>query len=234
MSIVLSRVAESKKRIPTEVLAELDSRPLSKIMRRQTWPDHERAEFSPFEQALVKGTISKEAYVDLLVNVLPVYEALEGRIAELADDPIAGPLLVDGLERVPSITADLTFFAADDWKSKTTLPVTDEYVNRIKDATPERFVAHHYTRYMADLSGGYYIDKALTAAWNLEGLAGRSYYAFAEIPDANTFKDAYRSALDTMPVDAKQKEDMIEEVLVAYEYNIEMVSVLADQHGITA
>jgi heme oxygenase (biliverdin-producing, ferredoxin) len=233
MSIVLSRVAESKKRIPAEVLSELDSRPLSKIMRRQTWPDHERAEFSPFEQALVKGTISKEAYVDLLVNVLPVYEALEARIPELADDPIAGPLLVEGLERVPSITADLNFYSTD-WQSKTPLPVTDEYVNRIKEAVPERFVAHHYTRYMADLSGGFYIDKALTAAWNLEGLNGRAYYAFAEIPDANTFKDAYRAALDSMPVNAKQKEDMIEEVLVAYEYNIEMVSVLADQHGITA
>lgn len=233
MSIVLDRVEESKKRIPAEILAELDARPLSKIMRRQTWPDHERAEFSPFEQALVKGTISKEAYVDLLVNVLPVYEMLEARIDELADDPIAGPLLVDGLQRVPSITADLDFYSTD-WRDMKVLPVTEEYVARIRDASPQRFVAHHYTRYMADLSGGFYIDKALTAAWNLEGLTGRSYYAFAEIPDSNTFKDAYRSALDTMPVNAEQKKEMIEEVLVAYEYNIEMVSVLADRHGITA
>lgn len=233
MSIVLDRVEESKKRIPAEILSELDERPLSKIMRRQTWPDHERAEFSPFEQALVKGTISKEAYVDLLVNVLPVYETLEARIDELGDDPIAGPLLVDGLQRVPSITADLDFYSTD-WRNMKVLPVTEEYVARIRDASPQRFVAHHYTRYMADLSGGFYIDKALTAAWNLEGLAGRSYYAFAEIPDGNTFKDAYRSALDTMPVNAEQKKEMIEEVLVAYEYNIEMVAVLADRHGITA
>lgn len=233
MSIVLDRVEESKKRIPAEILAELDARPLSKIMRRQTWPDHERAEFSPFEQALVKGTISKEAYVDLLVNVLPVYEMLESRIEELADDAIAGPLLVDGLQRVPSITADLDFFSTD-WRSMNVLPVTSEYVARIAEATPQRFVAHHYTRYMADLSGGFYIDKAITAAWGLEGLAGRAYYAFAGIPDSAAFKNAYRAALDTMPVDAAQKKEMIDEVLVAYEYNIEMVSVLADRHGITA
>jgi len=232
MSIVLERARETALKIPPAVLDELTSRPVSKIMRRQTWPDHERAEHSPFEQALVMGTVTKEAYADLLVNVLPVYETLESRMVGLADDPIAGHIIRPELPRAEQIAADLAFYAGPDARETLeVLPVTTEYVDRIRTATPVQYVAHHYTRYLADLSGGIYIDAALTKAWGLE-LDGRRYYVFDQIPDADTFKGAYRAALDEMPLDADGKRQLIEEVLVAYEFNIEMVAILADKHTI--
>lgn len=231
MSAVLDRVEEIKNKIPEDVKNELANGPLSRVMRRNTWPDHARAEYSDFEQALVKGTLSKEGYGALLVQILPVYEALEARAEQLRDDPVAGPVIIDELNRTTAIRNDLDFyFGGPEWKDAEILDVTKEYIDRILNATPVQFVAQHYTRYLADLSGGVFIDRAITAAYNLEGTAGREYYIFDEIGDGDTFKDAYRGTLDSLPLDVAGKREVMEEVLVAYELNIEMVEVLGKKY----
>ncbi|HVL80536.1 MAG TPA: biliverdin-producing heme oxygenase [Actinomycetota bacterium] len=232
MSMVIDRIEELKAKIPTEVVNELADGPLSRVMRRQTWPDHARAEYSDFEQALVKGTLSKEGYLDLLVQVLPVYEALEARAEELRDDPVAGPIVIDELNRTTAIRADIDFYkqVTGTTELPEILEVTQEYVDRVRNSTPEQFVAHHYTRYLADLSGGVFIDRALTQAYGLEGTNGRAYYVFDEIEDANLFKDAYRGTLDQLPLDRDGKRRIMEEVLLAYEFNIEMVEQLGVKH----
>lgn len=232
MSMVIDRIEELKAKIPAEVVNELADGPLSRVMRRQTWPDHARAEYSDFEQALVKGTLSREGYRDLLAQVLPIYEALEARAEELRNDPVAGPIVIDELNRTKAIRADIEFyFGTTDWAEQVEiLDVTKEYYDRVRNATPEQFVAHHYTRYLADLSGGVFIDRAVSAAYGLEGLEGRAYYVFEDIEDANLFKDAYRGTLDELPLDRDGKRRIMEEVLLAYEFNIEMVEQLGAKH----
>lgn len=234
MSAILGRVEESKKRIPAKVLEELGRRKLSQLLRRESWPDHERAEHSPFEVALVMGTVTREAYKDLLANVYPVYCALEERAEELRSDPIGGEVYFPELNRKQALEQDLTFYWGPDWPAEIThLPVTAEYVQRILDADPVQFVAHHYNRYLADLSGGIFICEALKKAWSLDG-DGVRYYDFVDIPDAAEFKNGYRAKLDSLPLDTDGKMRLIEEVMVAYEFNIAMVAELADRFGITA
>ena len=230
MSTVMEKVEESIKRMPEGLLDELSQKQLSKVMRRQTWPDHERAEHSVFEVALVQGTVPREAYAELLFQVLPIYEALEDRAEDLKDDPVAGPVIFPELNRKEAIQADLEFYAGPDSSEKfELLPVTEEYRDRIRSATPAQYVAHHYTRYLADLSGGFPIDQALTTAWNLE-TDGRRYYTWPGIPDAMAFKKTYREALSELPVSVEEKRSIIQEVLYAYELNIEMVEILADRY----
>ena len=81
---------------------------------------------------------------------------------------------------------------------------------------------------MADLSGGLMIAAALRGAWG--GDDGLAYYDFNEIGDAVGFKNAYRAALNELPLDVEGKIDFISEVIVAYEYNIEMGRILAERH----
>jgi heme oxygenase len=234
MSVVHDRVEETKKKLRPELLDELETKKLSKILRRETWGDHERAQYSDFEVALAKGTISREAYRDLLAQMLFVYRALEERAEELKDDPVAGQIVIPELNRTAGVEADLAFYFGPDWKDEISqLPVTKEYVARVRNAGPVQFVAHHYTRYLADLSGGVMIDEALQKAWNLD-LDGRRYYVFEDIPVAVDFKNTYRATLDELPVSKDQKLEMIVEAIAAYEYNIEVVSELAERYGVKA
>jgi heme oxygenase len=227
MSAVLDRVDAKTKDWDDPAFAEkLNGKPLSKVMRRETWSDHARAEYSDFEQALVRGTLSIEAYRQMLRQTLPIYEALEARAAELADDPVVGAIVDPRLARSAKIAADLDFyFDGPSWREIELFPVTTEYVDRVRAADPARFVAHHYTRYLADLSGGLMIDAAIKQAYSLDG-DGRRYYDFADLGDPVEFKKGYREALDGLPVDVAAKRAIVEEVMVAYEFNIEMIAEL--------
>jgi len=231
VSEILARVEENKKRLRPKLTEDLATKPLSGMLRRETWTDHERAQFSPFELSLAEGTISKQGYAELIANVYPVYQALETRLETLADDPIVGQFHIAALARLRFLERDLAFFYGLDWEEKVAncLPSTREYVDRINSVGPVGFVAHHYTRYMADLSGGLMIYAALKKAWG-DSDDGLAYYDFSEIGDAVGFKNAYRQALNDLPLDVDGKLELIEEVMVAYEYNIEMGKILAQRH----
>lgn len=233
MSVVLERVNKNKADIKEKALAGLTEKGLSVILRRETWSDHERARFSPFEESLAYGTISEEAYKDFMVQTYAIYIALEERAAELKDDPIAGKVIFPELNRKSAIEADLEFFFGTDWRHELkTLPITDEYVDRIRKSSPLQFIAHHYTRYLADLSGGVFIYNALKKAWD-RGDDGLRYYLFPEV-DAHPFKKQYRGILDELPLSDDQKWEVIEESLVAYEYNVEVTNELAERYQVVA
>jgi heme oxygenase len=70
------------------------------------------------------------------------------------------------------------------------------------------------------------IAAALRNAWQLNG-DGLRYYQFDEIDDPDTWKGAYRAMLDSLPLDVEGKIELIGEVMLAYEFNIEMTENLA-------
>jgi heme oxygenase (biliverdin-producing, ferredoxin) len=227
MSEIIARVEEAKARFRPKLVEDLATKPLAAMLRRETWTDHDRAQYSPFEMSLAQGTISKEGYAELVLNVLPVYEALESRVEELASDPLVEQFHIAELARAAFIKRDVGYFYGD----KITLdllPYTDEYVQRIRSVGPVGFIAHHYTRYMADLSGGLMIYEALKANWGSDD--GLAYYDFSALGDPVGFKNAYRQALNDLPLDIEGKLELIGEVMIAYEYNIEMGKALAAKH----
>jgi heme oxygenase len=162
-----------------------------------------------------------------------VYKALEEVAGQISDDPIAGQIIFPELTRLPAIEADLAFYYGTDWaKQVDVLGVTDDYTDRIRKIAandPIRYVAHHYTRYLADLSGGFMIDRGITKAYGLE-LDGRRYYIFDAIPNAKEFKENYRDVLNGMDIDLETKRTLVEETLVAYEFNVEMIRLLSERH----
>ena len=80
------------------------------------------------------------------------------------------------------------------------------------------FVAHHYTRYLGDLSGGQAIGRILDRAFGLDG-AGVAFYDFPAIPKPKPYKDAYRAALDSIAPTAEEQTRIVEEVKVAFGLN---------------
>jgi hypothetical protein len=66
-------------------------------------------------------------------------------------------------------------------------------------------VAHHYTRYLGDLSGGQAIGRIIGREFGLDGGVGTAFYSFSEVPKPKLYKDAYRARLDALPLDDVQR-----------------------------
>lgn len=80
-------------------------------LREQTWPQHQRAESRPLEQALAQGTLSRAGFVQYLAQRFPVYQALERALGALRSArPELGAVLDEGLFQEQNLDADLRFF----------------------------------------------------------------------------------------------------------------------------
>ena len=82
---------------------------------------------------------------------------------------------------------------------------------RSQSKTPELLVAHAYTRYMGDLSGGQILKNIAKRAMGLKNGDGTAFYEFEKIKNHGAFKKEYRAALDTLPVDDATQDRIVEE-----------------------
>lgn len=205
----------------------------SAAIRDRSHAAHSGSEGAGFMTDLMAERGSLDDYAALVAQHWFVYAALEQAAAALRTDAVVAPFLSPELERLSSIEADLDHLLGPAWRGTlTALPTTQRYVNRIREvgATwPGGLVAHHYTRYLGDLSGGQFIGRILARQF---GFAedGVRFYRFADIADARAFKEAYRALLDRAPWDADERERIIGEVLLAYRFNTELFDdLLADR-----
>ncbi len=94
------------------------------------------------------------------------------------------------------------------------------------------FVAHHYTRYLGDLSGGQAIGRILARTYELDRPEGVRFYDFPAIPKPKPYKDGYRARLDALPLDEDEKAVVLAEVKATFDLNgalfAELTEVLID------
>jgi len=197
----------------------------SAALRERSAASHSRSEHAGFMSDLLKGEGSREDYIALVAQHFFIYEALEGVGERMRKDPVAAAFISDKLTRLPALEADLEFLIGPDWRGTITpLPTTRRYVERINEVGSTwvgGFVAHHYTRYLGDLSGGIFIGRVMQRRFGFE-TNGVGFYLFDDIADPNAFKDVYREQLDAAPWDDAERERVIDEVLLAYQFNTEL------------
>ena len=222
-------------RLPHDLEHRLADEPLSTVLRQVTWGAHEEVESGELEAALVDGMLAPDVYADLLAQSLAVYEAIEEAADATEATPWAAPFVRREVFRGRAVELDLAHFWGQGWRDRVELlPQTTFYVDRIRTAAatdPIAWIAHAYTRYLADLSGGFEIDRAITRAYGLER-DGRRLYDF-DLPDGvdpRTWKNAYRQLLNILDVDLSAKARLVEEALIAYECNIALNDGLVERH----
>jgi heme oxygenase len=206
---------------------------LAARLRAATAEQHRRAEGSPFVGDLMSGRLTAAAYGDLAGQLWFVYRALEEPARRLRDDPVVGPLLDQGLFRVPHLEADLGVLRGGGWREGLVpLPATARYAGRIaalvRDWTPG-YLAHHYTRYLGDLSGGQIMRRSLAEQYSLPDGA-LSFFAFPGIPKPKPFKDRYRRLLDAAPLDDATRNRVAEEAQHAFDLNTALFGDLHRLH----
>ena len=204
--------------------------PFSQALRERTRTVHEQSEGATFMQDLMSGKGSREDYIHLLTQHWYIYDALEEAAGWLAGDPVATLFISPKLTRLPAIEADLEFLIGDDWRDRvTTLPSTLRYTARIREVGstwPGGFVAHHYTRYLGDLSGGQIIRTLLQRQYGFE-TNGVGFYLFNDIAKPKVFKDVYRAQLDAVDWTDEERDRVIAEVALAFRFNTELFDDLA-------
>ena len=192
--------------------------PLSTRVRAATASAHRAAETRGFITRLMDGEFDLATYATYLTQYAHVYRAIESRTPQ-PDDPA---LINDPrLHRFPSIASDLAGLGIHEWEATEPLKSTLAYarhLDELGDTDAPRYLAHHYTRYLGDLSGGPAIG-ALMARHYGASPAQLSFYRFEQIDSAPRFKNAYRAALDSLDFTAAQEEDFIAESQFAFVLN---------------
>lgn len=203
---------------------------LSRQLRTSGRDDHRRAEQSPYLAALVAGALDRDGYAAMVAQHYFIYDVLEQAAAAMRDDPVVGPFVTDRLTRLPALERDLRFLLGPGWRSAIEPgPATARYTARIREVCftwNGGFLAHHYTRYLGDLSGGRYIAQAVRRAYTLAGRDGTEFYVFDGIPDPDGFKATYRALLDATDWPDGERDRILAELRIAYQLNIDVLDDL--------
>jgi heme oxygenase len=196
---------------------------LSRRLREATALVHRRAEQSGIMQDILHRRVSREAYLLLLRNLVPVYEALEQSLAAHATHPAISPLYFRELDRTAALAQDLDVLRGPHWRAG--LPVLQsalDYAEQIRAAaawSPALLAAHSYTRYLGDLSGGQILSRLVAVRLGLTNGVGTAFYQFPGIADPGVFKRRYRAALDSLALDAANSAEVVAESVRAFELN---------------
>ncbi|WJZ03226.1 heme oxygenase (biliverdin-producing) [Corynebacterium freiburgense] len=208
----------------------MEARPgaqLSAELKTSTAEAHERAEHSTFMEQLLNGNADVADFIALQEQSWFVYSALENAARKVADNPIAAGVVDPVLDRVPSLEADLDHLhGGKEWRETVTaLPATQAYVDRLNEiaetSDAARLVAHHYVRYLGDLSGGQVIGRMMQRHYDVAP-EGVTFYNFEGIEKVKPYKDNYRAALDAIELSDADRARLLDEAGDAFLMNLEM------------
>lgn len=214
--------------------------PFSTLIRTASHEQHTEAESTSFMADLLGGRLGVEAYRRYTEQLWFVYTALEGAADKLAADPVAGPFIRPDLYRLPSLERDLDHLhGRSGWRTEIRpLPATRGYAARVAQVArewPGGYVAHHYTRYLGDLSGGQIIRGKAERTWGFARKGdGVRFYVFEEIGNPAAFKREYRERLDALPGDDLERQRVVDECKRAFALNTAVFRELGEQFPLTA
>jgi heme oxygenase len=203
---------------------------LATQLREGTKKSHTMAENVGFVKCFLKGVVEKDSYRSLVKNLYFVYTAIEEEMAKHQNHAILSKIYFPELNRKQSLEEDLSYYYGPNWREEATPSAAGQaYVQRIREVSesePELLVAHSYTRYLGDLSGGQVLKKIAQTAMNLSDGEGTAFYEFEEIADAKEFKNKYRQEMNDLPIDQATADRIVAEANAAFGMNMNMFNEL--------
>ncbi|MFM6190281.1 MAG: heme oxygenase (biliverdin-producing) [Planktothrix sp.] len=203
---------------------------LATQLREGTKKSHTMAENVGFIKCFLKGTVEKTSYRKLAGNLYFVYSAMEEEMERHRNHAILSKLYFPELNRKQSLEQDLYFYYGQNWKEEVQpSEAAKAYVARIREVSntqPELLIAHLYTRYLGDLSGGQILKGIAQKAMNLQDGQGTQFYEFNDIPDEKAFKANYRQQMDSVDIDQNMATRIVDEANDAFGMNMKMFNEL--------
>ena len=206
--------------------------PFSARLKGSTATIHDEVEHTDFMVELMEGRLDAVAYATLLTQYEVIYAALEARARDFAASLVFAPFHNPRLERSARISADLAALDRVDGIDVSGIAVTTSaqaYADHLAAlGAPEQMIAHHYTRYLGDLSGGQAIGTLMGRHYGLPEEA-LTMWDFTALGKGKPYKDAYRGRLDEVAATGGDEEAVIAETLRAFDLNGALLSELTDR-----
>ncbi len=203
---------------------------LATQLREGTKKSHTMAENVGFVKCFLKGTVEKSSYRKLTANLYFVYTAMEEEMERHSQHPIVSKIYFPQLNRKQSLEQDLHYYFGANWREEVApSEAAQAYVARIREVSataPELLIAHSYTRYLGDLSGGQILKGIAQRAMNLPEGEGTAFYEFTAISDEKAFKQLYRQRLDELDIDQATADRIVQEANDAFGMNMKMFQEL--------
>ncbi|KAI8076523.1 heme oxygenase-domain-containing protein [Gilbertella persicaria] len=218
---------------------------LASAMKEGTKIVHSAAENSAFTKRFLSGNINKDEYGRYINSLYFVYKTMEELLAQHKDNPsIKMVYFPCELNREQALIKDLEYYygkerVADLIDFKHTTPAVKNYIASLKHAAerdPALLIAHSYSRYLGDLSGGQILAKRLKkyvlkidvtdAAW--DSYEGLKFYNFDHIGSQLEFKNLYRQRLDCAHVTQYLKDLIVTEAIRSFELNISLFNEIQE------
>ncbi|MEQ2283461.1 hypothetical protein AMECASPLE_011506 [Ameca splendens] len=205
---------------------------LSEMLAEGTKEAHDRAENCQFVKDFLRGRILRELFKRGTTALYFVYSAMEEEIEKNKDHAHIAPIYFPTeLHRREALARDLEYFYGEDWKNQIRVSAgTKPYVDRIHEVgkeDPVLLVAHSYTRYMGDLSGGQILKKVAQRALKLPRTGeGLNFYQFEGITSHRGFKQLYRSRINELELDMETKQRIVDESNRTFGFNMMVFSEL--------
>jgi heme oxygenase (biliverdin-producing, ferredoxin) len=199
---------------------------LATKLKEGTKKSHSMAENVGFVKCFLKGVVEKNSYRKLVANLYFVYTAMEEEMEKQRQHPIVGKIYFAQLNRKQSLEQDLNYYYGANWQEQVAPSIAAKsYIARIREVSataPELLVAHSYTRYLGDLSGGQILKGIAQRAMNLNDGSGTAFYEFPEIADEKEFKVNYRQAMNDLDIDEATADRIVEEANDAFGMNMKL------------
>lgn len=201
------------------------SEPFSARLKASTATIHDEVEHTTFMVDLMEGRLDSRAYALLLKQYDVIYTVLERRSRDFADDPVFAPFHDPDLFRTGRIASDL---AALDGTGLPVMPSATAYAAHLTELErPEQVIAHHYTRYLGDLSGGQAIGTLMGRHYGLESGA-LTMWDFTALGKTKPYKDAYRRLLDEVASTGGDEQIVVDETMEAFRLNGDLLVDLTE------
>ncbi|XP_034543953.1 heme oxygenase-like [Notolabrus celidotus] len=206
---------------------QMTGRDLSELIKDVTKDSHTRAENTELMLSFQRGKVTLPQYKVLICSLYKIYQALEEELDRNSNHPGVAPIYFPSeLARLKTLEKDLEFFYGKDWRQKVVVPTaTKRYCHRLRQIgkeNPEFLIAHAYTRYLGDLSGGQVLSRIAQKSLGLQSSEGLEFFAFPNVTSPNLFKQLYRSRMNSVELTEEERNSVLEEAVTAFELNIQV------------
>lgn len=218
---------------------------LSEALKSGTAISHQRAEDVHFVKNFIRGKIDRDLYSQLIVNLYHVYRELEIALDQHAPSHFGSCHFPKELYRTDALKEDLDFWyttqanssnSDEEFVAPPISPATQDYIDRIRHCAqhqPLTLLAHAYTRYLGDLSGGKVLARVARRALGLDKNGdGLAFYQFEHVPSAKLFKDMYRNVLNALELSDRDITNLVREANVAFGLNVRIFQELDVQGSV--
>jgi heme oxygenase len=203
---------------------------LATKLREGTKKAHTMAENVGFVKCFLKGVVEKNSYRKLVSNLYFVYSAMEEEMERHEAHPILSKIYFKQLNRKKTLEQDLSFYYGSNWREQVApsqaAQAYVQHIHQVSASEPELLIAHSYTRYLGDLSGGQILKKIAQRSMNLSEGQGTAFYEFKDIADEKAFKANYRQVLDELPIDEATADRIVDEANATFGMNMKLFQEL--------